>query len=67
MQREEYTVGSWCSQWFRDNCCKWNPRTEGGYRNLIEHHITPGIGEVGLSQLDEQRLRIFTRACMPRG
>ena len=34
-------------------------RTEGGYQNLIEHHITPGIGEIGLLQPDEQTVTDF--------
>ena len=67
MQREEYTVGSWCGEWFRDNHCKWNPRTEGGYRNLIEHHITPSIGEVGLSRLDEQTVTDFYESLHAKG
>ena len=54
MQREKYTVGTWCVHWFELNRHKWNPRTEGGYRNLIEHHILPGIGSVELAALTEQ-------------
>ena len=38
MQREEYTMGTWCVRWFECNRHKWNPRTEGGYRNLIERN-----------------------------
>ena len=59
MQREEYTVGSWCSLWFQCNRDKWNLRTKGGYRNLIEQHIIPCIGEVELTQLDEKMVTDF--------
>ena len=54
MQREEYTVGNWCVRWFELNRHKWNPRTGGGYRKLIQHHIIPGIGLVQLTELTEQ-------------
>ena len=67
MQREKYTVGNWCVRWFELNRYKWNPRTEGGYRNLIEHHITPGIGEVRLSQLDEQAVMDFYESLHAKG
>ncbi len=30
---------------------KWNPNTEGGYRNLIYNHIIPGIGRAELTEL----------------
>ena len=59
MQREKYTVGTWCVQWFESNRHKWNPRTEGGYRNLIEHHTIPGIGSVQLTALTEQLVTAF--------
>ena len=59
MQREKYTVGTWCVRWFELNRYKWNPRTEGGYRNLIEHHIIPGIGSVELTALTEQLVTAF--------
>ena len=29
------------------------------HRNLIKYHITPGIGEINLSQLDEQAVTDF--------
>ncbi len=59
MQREEYTIGNWCSLWFQNNQHKWNPNTKGGYQNLIEHHIIPCIGQVELMQLDEKMVMDF--------
>ena len=59
MQREEYTVGTWCVRWFEVNHHKWSPHTEDGYRNLIEHHIIPGIGSVQLTALTEQLVAAF--------
>ena len=59
MQREEYTVETWCVHWFECNRHKWNPRTEGGYRNLIQHHIIPGIGSIQLTALTEQVVTAF--------
>ena len=59
MQKEKYTVGTWCTRWFECNRHKWNLRTEGGYRNLIEHHIIPGIGVVELTDLTEQLVTAF--------
>ena len=55
MQKEEtLTVGQWCCQWFSDNRGKWSGNTEGGYRNLIYHHIVPAIGNIKLTDLTEQ-------------
>lgn len=67
MQREEYTVGSWCSLWSQNNQYKWNPNTKGGYRNLIEHHIIPCIGEVCLTELDEQTVTDFYEGLHNKG
>ena len=67
MQREEYTVGTWCVRWFELNHHKWNPRTKGGYRNLIEHHIIPGIGSVELTALTERRVTAFYENLHSRG
>ena len=67
MQREEYTVGTWCVRWFELNRHKWNPRTEGGYRNLIQHHIIPGIGSVELTDLTEQLVTAFYEGLHSRG
>ena len=67
MQREEYTVGTWCVRWFELNRHKWNPRTEGGYRNLIEHHIVSGIGSVKLTELTEQLVTAYYKDLHSRG
>ena len=45
MQKDpNFTVGQWCDHWFCENQVRWSSSTVGGYRNLIYHHILPGIG-----------------------
>ena len=49
--QKAYTVEAWAREWFQCGVGRWNPRTEGGYRNLIERHIVPGVGKVKLEAL----------------
>lgn len=51
MRKNSLTVGHWCDQWFTTNRHKWNSNTEGGYRNLIDCHILPGIESMVLPEL----------------
>ena len=68
MQKEEnLTVGQWCGQWFTDNRGKWNGNTEGGYRNLINRHIIPAIGNIKLTDLTEQTVTDFYDTLQSRG
>ena len=67
MKRENYTVGNWCSQWFQNNCHKWSSSTESGYRNLIARHIIPCIGDVDLTELDEQVVADFYKRLHDKG
>ncbi len=53
------TVGEWCGTWFSTNRHKWNPNTEGGYRNLIYNRIIPGLGDVRLDELSQERATEF--------
>ena len=55
-----YTVGEWTEEWFHTHAeGKAKPNTEGGYRNLIFHHISPGLSDVMLSDLTEKRVCAF--------
>ena len=49
--QKAYMVEAWAREWFQCGVGRWNPRTEGGYRNLIERHIVPGVGKVKLEAL----------------
>ena len=54
MQKEtNLTVGRWCDRWFCENQGRWSGSTVGGYRNLIYHHILPGI-EIGRASCRER-------------
>ena len=56
----DFTVGEWAEHWFRTHAeGKVRPRTEGGYRNLIFHHISPGLSNVALGDLTQQRIQKF--------
>ncbi len=68
MQNENsYTVGQWCACWFHDNQSGWNSNTVGGYRNLIYHHILPGIGGISLTELTEDTVTSFYDGLRSRG
>ena len=59
MQKENtITVGQWCDWWFCSNRGKWSSNTEGGYRNLIYRHIIPCIGNLAMTELTEQEVKI---------
>ena len=53
------TVGQWCDRWFCENQSRWSGRTVGGYRNLIDRHISPGIGNVPLTELTQDTVTSF--------
>ena len=60
MQKENScTVGQWCDRWFCVNQSRWSDSTVGGYRNLIYHHILPGIGNIPLAELSENTVTGF--------
>lgn len=68
MQKEKsMTVGVWTEQWFTRRVGKWNPNTEGGYRNLIYKHIIPGIGRAKLTDLTTQRIQSFYNRLFQNG
>ncbi len=61
------TVGEWCGIWFRTNRHKWNHNTEGGYRNLIYNRIIPGLGDVRLGELSQERATQFYATLSDQG
>ena len=62
-----YTVGQWCDRWFCENRGRWSGSTVGGYRNLIYHHILPGIGGVPLAELTEDTITGFYDSLRSQG
>ena len=68
MQKEtDFTVGRWCNRWFCENRGRWSGSTVGGYRNLIYHHILPGIGGVPLAELTEGTVTSFYDSLRSQG
>ena len=68
MQKEtNLTVGRWCDRWFCENQGRWSGSTVGGYRNLIYHHILPGIGGVPLAELTEGTVTSFYDSLRSQG
>lgn len=68
MQREKsITVGVWIDQWFTQRVGKWNPNTEGGYRNLIHNHIIPGVGRAVMTDLTARRIQSFYKRLTQNG
>lgn len=61
------TVGQWCDRWFRENRSRWSVRTVGGYRNLIDRHISPGIGNIPLTELTQDTVTGFYDSLRSRG
>lgn len=57
--QNNFTVGQWCDRWFCENRSRWSGRTVGGYRNLIDRHISPGIGNVPLTELTQDTVTGF--------
>lgn len=53
------TVGQWCDRWFCENESRWSDNTVGGYRNLIDRHIFPGIGNIPLTELTQDAVTGF--------
>jgi integrase len=63
-----YTVGEWAEEWFRTHAeGRTKPNTQGGYRNLIFHHISPGLSDVMLSDLTEKRVQAFYTSLLQSG
>ena len=60
VRAEKYTVAQWCQLWY-ENYCKPTVKenTAEYYRNYIEHHIVPAIGDIKLSQLTTMDLQRF--------
>ena len=68
MQREkDMTVGVWTEHWFTQRVGKWNPNTEGGYRNLIYNHIIPGVGRAVMTDLTARRIQSFYKRLAQNG
>ena len=61
------TVGQWCDRWFCENQSRWSGRTVGGYRNLIDRHISPGIGNIPLTELTQDTVTSFYDSLQSRG
>ena len=61
------TVGQWCDRWFCGNQSRWSGRTVGGYRNLIDRHISPGIGNIPLTELTQDTVTGFYDSLRSRG
>lgn len=57
---ERYTVAQWCRLW-HENYCKPNVRetTAEYYRNYIENHIVPALGDIKLCKLTTLELQQF--------
>ena len=57
---EQYTVAQWCRLW-HENYCKPNVRetTAEYYRNYIENHIAPALGDIKLCKLTTLELQQF--------
>ena len=65
--QNNFTVGQWCDRWFRENRGRWNDNTVGGYRNLIDRHISPGIGNIPLTELTQDAVTGFYDSLRIRG
>ena len=61
------TVGQWCDRWLCENESRWSDNTVGGYRNLIDHHISPGIGKIPLTELTQDTVTGFYDSLRIRG
>ena len=61
------TVGQWCNRWFCENQSRWSGSTVGGYRNLIYHHILPGIGSIPLAELSKDTVTSFYDSLRSQG
>ncbi|WP_306569160.1 integrase [Faecalispora jeddahensis] len=66
-EEKDMTVGVWAEQWFTQRVGKWNPNTEGGYRNLICNHIIPGVGRAVVSTLTARRIQSFYKRLAQNG
>ena len=61
------TVGQRCDRWLCENQRRWSARTVGGYRNLIDRHISPGIGKIPLTELTQDTVTGFYDSLRIRG
>jgi len=64
---EALTVAEWIDGWMRSKASRIRPKTAEGYRSHIEHHITPMLGRLRLSQLTPARLQGFVDHLTARG
>lgn len=68
MKKEKaITVGAWAARWFDTRRGGWSIHTQNGYRNLMEHHIIPGIGKVTLGKLTVRRVEGFYKTLAEKG
>ncbi len=52
------TVGEFLTQWLRDYAASnVRPRTIEGYRMIVERHLIPSLGNIGLTQLQPTHLQ----------
>lgn len=65
--QNNFTVGQWCDRWFYENESRWSGNTVGGYRNLIDRHISPGIGKIPLTELTQDTVTGFYDSLQSRG
>ena len=65
--QNNFTVGQWCDRWFRENQSRWSGNTVGGYRNLIDRHISPGIGNIPLTELTQDTVTGFYDSLRSQG
>jgi integrase len=65
---ENQTVASWCRFWFETYCSPGlRPNTVNSYKNCIEKHIIPYIGEIKLSQLTSMCIQRLYNELKERG
>lgn len=66
-EEKDMTVGVWAEQWFTQRVGRWNPNTEGGYRNLIYNHILPSVGRTKMPDLTARRIQSFYKRLAQNG
>jgi len=59
IQPSSQTVAEWCNIWYNDYLGNTTIHTHKSYRSIIDHHITPVLGNIKLQSLDVHTVQRF--------
>lgn len=59
VESRNLTIQQWVSTWYTRNEAKWKVSTVAQYKNAVERHIIPELGQIKLSRLTKPKYQEF--------